>query len=59
MKLLTASMDKTMIIWAPDEDDAGVWVEQVSTLQKTLCNFNHFLVLIICTLKDLFQMILF
>lgn len=29
MKLLTASMDKTMIIWAPDED-AGVWVEQVS-----------------------------
>ncbi|CAE1237158.1 ELP2 [Acanthosepion pharaonis] len=28
MKLLTASMDKTMIIWAPDED-AGVWVEQI------------------------------
>lgn len=28
-RLLSASMDKTMIIWAPEEG-SGVWVEQVS-----------------------------
>ena len=29
MRLLSASMDKTMIIWSPDQD-SGVWIEQVS-----------------------------
>ena len=28
LSLLSASMDKTMILWAPEEE--GVWVEQVS-----------------------------
>lgn len=28
LKLLSASMDKTMIMWAP-EDDSGIWVERV------------------------------
>ncbi|XP_037549325.1 elongator complex protein 2 [Nematolebias whitei] len=28
LRLLSASMDKTMIIWAPEEE-SGVWVEQV------------------------------
>ncbi|XP_051519316.1 elongator complex protein 2 [Myxocyprinus asiaticus] len=28
LKLLSASMDKTMILWGPEED-SGVWVEQV------------------------------
>ena len=31
MRLLSASMDKTMIIWSPDELDK-VWVEQVGLL---------------------------
>ncbi|XP_022307408.1 elongator complex protein 2-like isoform X1 [Crassostrea virginica] len=28
MRLLSASMDKTMIIWSPDQD-SGVWIEQM------------------------------
>lgn len=28
MSLLSASMDKTLIVWAPDED-SGVWLEKV------------------------------
>ena len=28
MRLFSASMDKTMILWAPDEE-SGVWLEQV------------------------------
>ena len=28
MSLLSASMDKTLIVWTPDED-SGVWLEKV------------------------------
>lgn len=28
LALLSASMDKTLILWAPDED-SGVWLEKV------------------------------
>ena len=34
MSLLSASMDKTMILWAPDFE-AEIWVEQVSFV---ICN---------------------
>ncbi|XP_074239673.1 elongator complex protein 2 isoform X3 [Saimiri boliviensis] len=47
MKLLSASMDKTMILWAPDEE-SGVWLEQVrvgevggNTLGFYDCQFNE------------------
>lgn len=33
LSLLSASMDKTMILWAPEEA-SGVWVEQVSLLSS-------------------------
>lgn len=33
MRLLSASMDKTMITWMPDLD-SGVWIEQVSSFAK-------------------------
>ncbi|KAM5218026.1 elongator complex protein 2 isoform 3-T4 [Hipposideros larvatus] len=46
MRLLSASMDKTMILWAPDEE-SGVWLEQVrvgevggNTLGFYDCQFN-------------------
>lgn len=41
MRLLSASMDKTMITWMPDLD-SGVWIEQVSSLMSV-----HVLLLII------------
>ena len=31
LRLLSASMDKTMILWQPDAD-TGVWLEQVRTV---------------------------
>ncbi|XP_032277142.1 elongator complex protein 2 [Phoca vitulina] len=47
MQLLSASMDKTMILWAPDEE-SGVWLEQVrvgevggNTLGFYDCQFNE------------------
>ncbi|PNJ80778.1 ELP2 isoform 5 [Pongo abelii] len=47
MRLLSASMDKTMILWAPDEE-SGVWLEEVrvgevggNTLGFYDCQFNE------------------
>ncbi|XP_021092342.1 elongator complex protein 2 isoform X2 [Heterocephalus glaber] len=47
VRLLSASMDKTMILWAPDEE-SGVWLEQVrvgevggNTLGFYDCQFNE------------------
>lgn len=34
MSLLTASMDKTLIVWAPEED-SGVWLEKVQFLYNS------------------------
>lgn len=39
LSLLSASMDKTMILWGPEEA-SGVWVEQVSLLSPT-CLFDE------------------
>lgn len=39
LSLLSASMDKTMILWGPEEA-SGVWVEQVSLLSHT-CLFDE------------------
>lgn len=40
LSLLSASMDKTMIIWAPEEG-SGVWVEQVSVLDTHTHRRTH------------------
>lgn len=40
LSLLSASMDKTMIIWAPEEG-SGVWVEQVSLQGSTHAVLVH------------------
>lgn len=40
LSLLSASMDKTMIIWAPEEG-SGVWVEQVSVQGGTHAVLLH------------------
>ena len=34
MSLLTASMDKTLIVWTPEED-SGVWLEKVQFLDNS------------------------
>ena len=34
MSLLTASMDKTLIVWSPEED-SGVWLEKVQFLYNS------------------------
>ena len=34
MSLLTASMDKTLIVWTPEED-SGVWLEKVQFLYNS------------------------
>ena len=35
LSLLSASMDKTLMLWSPDED-SGVWIEKVT--EKENCN---------------------
>lgn len=49
LSLLSASMDKTMILWGPEEE-SGVWVEQVSFVFPTRFCFSDkeilFLILI-------------
>ena len=37
MYLLSASMDKTMILWTPDEE-TGVWIEQVRVMTLQYSN---------------------
>uniref|UniRef100_A0A8C3WTD1 Elongator complex protein 2 n=1 Tax=Catagonus wagneri TaxID=51154 RepID=A0A8C3WTD1_9CETA len=40
MRLLSASMDKTMILWAPDEE-SGVWLEQLEWTPEIVIS-GHF-----------------
>lgn len=42
LKLLSASMDKTMILWGPEED-SGVWVDQVGHLAYYLVNIAAYI----------------
>ncbi len=44
MCLLSASMDKTMIIWEPDTD-TGVWIEKVLRIEQlqSICTHHNFL----------------
>ena len=41
LRLLSSSMDKTMILWQPDPD-TGVWLEQVSWYNITDGNDCYF-----------------
>ena len=34
LSLLSASMDKTLMLWSPDED-SGVWIEKVTEKENS------------------------
>ena len=34
LSLLSASMDKTLMLWSPDED-CGVWIEKVTETENS------------------------
>ena len=34
LSLLSASMDKTLMLWSPDED-SGVWIEKVTETENS------------------------
>ena len=58
MSLLSASMDKTLIVWIPDKE-SGVWLEKVNTkfifLQGSLDFFMYeIIIFILSTLEQLY-----